>query len=105
MQGRADQTLVIIAMLKKVGGRLESPCEEMAWVPVLANRDLEFSTRCSMMLAGQRSADQGNEWLLLGVSGSGVIRGSILRHVLCVRTRERVEGDGYRKGIVSSGDR
>ena len=42
MQGQADQTLVIIVMLEKVGVKRESPCEEMAWVPVLANRDLEF---------------------------------------------------------------
>lgn len=75
MQGQADQTLVIIVMLEKVGVKRESPCEEMAWVPVLANRDLEFSTRRRMMLDGQRSADQEMSgcW---GVRGSGVIRGS-----------------------------
>ena len=28
--------------VEKVGVKRESPCEEMAWVPVLANRDLEF---------------------------------------------------------------
>lgn len=81
--------------VEKVGVKRESPCEEMAWVPVLANRDLEFSTRRRMMLGGQRSADQGNEWLLGGMRigrNQGVYW----------RGRGR---DGYRKGIVSSGDR